>query len=168
MANATFRIWRTQPGGGGAPVDSQAVTPGTTVDLLAAWRIRDVEIPSRLVLAPMAGVSVQAFRRQGRRFGAGLVCSEMVSCAGLHHRNDRTLDYLRIARDERLPAPIVGESARRSAELFRHGSMHLRWYAPSASGLTHDPQTPHDRDELYIVISGRGYFERRGRTTPTA
>ena len=48
----------------------------------------------------MAGVSVQAFRRQGRRFGAGLVCSEMVSCAGLSHGNERTLGYLRIAADE--------------------------------------------------------------------
>jgi tRNA-dihydrouridine synthase B len=48
----------------------------------------------------MAGVSVQAFRRQGRRFGAGLVCSEMVSCAGIEHRNERTLGYLRVAADE--------------------------------------------------------------------
>src|SRR5207245_4085687 len=70
------------------------------VDLLSPWWIRDVEIPTRLVLAPMAGVSVQAFRRQGRRFGAGLVCSEMVSCAGLEHRNERTLGYLRVAADE--------------------------------------------------------------------
>src|SRR5437660_1205895 len=30
----------------------------------------------------MAGVSVQAFRRPGRRYGAGLVCSEMVRSAG--------------------------------------------------------------------------------------
>ena len=52
------------------------------VDLRSHWWIRDVEIPTRLVLAPMAGVSVQAFRRQGRRYGAGLVCSEMVCCAG--------------------------------------------------------------------------------------
>ena len=65
------------------------------VDLNESWRIGAVEIPSRLVLAPMAGVSVQAFRRQGRRFGAGLVCSEMVSCAGLSHKNERTLGYLR-------------------------------------------------------------------------
>jgi tRNA-dihydrouridine synthase B len=70
------------------------------VNLRESWWIRDVEIPSRLVLAPMAGVSVQAFRRQGRRYGAGLVCSEMVSCAGLEHRNERTLGYLRVARDE--------------------------------------------------------------------
>src|SRR3954470_9814592 len=69
-------------------------------DLRASWEIGAVTVPTRLVLAPMAGVSVQAFRRQGRRFGAGLVCSEMVSCAGLAHRNERTLGYLRIAADE--------------------------------------------------------------------
>ena len=88
--------------------------------LSSPWYIGDVEIPSRVVLAPMAGVSVQAFRRQGRRFGAGLVCSEMVSCAGIEHRNERTLGYLRVARDEHPLAiqifgsdPVVmGEAAR--------------------------------------------------------
>jgi nifR3 family TIM-barrel protein len=78
-------------------------------NLRESWSIGPVTIPSRLVLAPMAGVSVQAFRRQGRRFGAGLVCSEMVSCAGLHHRNERSLGYLRIAADERpLAVQIFG------------------------------------------------------------
>src|SRR6266487_5061414 len=70
------------------------------VELRQSWRIGPVEVPSRVVLAPMAGVSVQAFRRQGRRFGAGLVCSEMVSCAGLSHGNARTLGYLRISAEE--------------------------------------------------------------------
>ena len=70
------------------------------IDLRESWFIGPVEVPTRLVLAPMAGVSVQAFRRQGRRFGAGLVCSEMVSCAGIEHRNERTLGYLRVAQDE--------------------------------------------------------------------
>jgi tRNA-dihydrouridine synthase B len=74
--------------------------PSVQIDLQTTWRIGPVRIPTRVVLAPMAGVSVQAFRRQGRRFGAGLVCSEMVSCAGLHHRNERTLGYLKIAADE--------------------------------------------------------------------
>src|ERR1700750_1407480 len=90
------------------------------VNLRESWWIRDVEIPSRLVLAPMAGVSVHAFRRHGRRHGAGLVCSEMVSCAGLEHRNERTLGYLRVARDEHPLAiqifgsdpPVMGEAAR--------------------------------------------------------
>jgi tRNA-dihydrouridine synthase B len=70
------------------------------IDLRQPWQIGPVEVPTRLVLAPMAGVSVQAFRRQGRRFGAGLVCSEMVSCAGIEHRNEKTLGYLRVASDE--------------------------------------------------------------------
>ncbi len=69
-------------------------------DLRESWFIDRLRIPTRVVLAPMAGVSVQAFRRQGRRFGAGLVCSEMVSCAGIEHRNEKTLGYLRVAADE--------------------------------------------------------------------
>src|SRR5947207_3192913 len=86
-------------------------------NLRETWRIGPVQIPSRLVLAPMAGVSVQAFRRQGRRFGAGLVCSEMVSCAGLHHGNERTLGYLRIAADERpLAVQIFGSEPAVMAE----------------------------------------------------
>ncbi|MGZ4438978.1 MAG: tRNA dihydrouridine synthase DusB, partial [Gaiellaceae bacterium] len=90
------------------------------VDLLSPWWIRDVEIPTRLVLAPMAGVSVQAFRRLGRRFGAGLVCSEMVSCAGLQHGNERTLGYLRISSDERpLAVQIFGSEPAIMAEAAR-------------------------------------------------
>ena len=90
------------------------------VDLSSSWRIGPVEIPTRVVLAPMAGVSVQAFRRQGRRFGAGLVCSEMVSCAGLEHRNERTLGYLRIATDEHpLAVQIFGSNPVTMAEAAR-------------------------------------------------
>src|SRR5256885_1326972 len=90
------------------------------VDLRESWWIRDVEIPTRLVLAPMAGVSVQAFRRQGRRYGAGLVCSEMVSCAGLTHGNERTLGYLRIADDEHpLAVQIFGSEPGPMAEAPR-------------------------------------------------
>jgi tRNA-dihydrouridine synthase B len=90
------------------------------VNLHESWRIGDVEIPRRLVLAPMAGVSVQAFRRQGRRFGAGLVCSEMVSCAGLQHGNERTLGYLRIAADERpLAVQIFGSEPAVMSEAAR-------------------------------------------------
>src|SRR5204862_6770256 len=89
----------TYPGGRTSTPFPGTISRSVQVDLRSSWWIRDVEIPTRLVLAPMAGVSVQAFRRQGRRFGAGLVCSEMVSCAGLHHGNERTLGYLRIASD---------------------------------------------------------------------
>jgi tRNA-dihydrouridine synthase B len=90
------------------------------VNLRDSWWIGDVEVPSRVVLAPMAGVSVQAFRRQGRRFGAGLVCSEMVSCAGIEHRNERTLGYLRVGADEHpLAIQIFGSEPRAMAEAAR-------------------------------------------------
>ena len=90
------------------------------VDLRESWWIAGVEIPTRVVLAPMAGVSVQAFRRQGRRFGAGLVCSEMVSCAGIEHRNEKTLGYLRVAGDEHpLAIQIFGSEPRAMAEAAR-------------------------------------------------
>ena len=90
------------------------------LDLRQPWSIGPVEIPTRLVLAPMAGVSVQAFRRQGRRFGAGLVCSEMVSCAGIEHRNERTLGYLRVAADEHpLAIQLFGSEPGSMAEAAR-------------------------------------------------
>lgn len=90
------------------------------VDIRTPWRIGPVEIPTRLVLAPMAGVSVQAFRRQGRRFGAGLVCSEMVSCAGISHGNERTLGYLLVGADEHpLAVQIFGSEPRVMAEAAR-------------------------------------------------
>jgi nifR3 family TIM-barrel protein len=90
------------------------------VDLSESWAIGGVEIPSRLVLAPMAGVSVQAFRRQGRRYGAGLVCSEMVSVAGIQHRNERTLGYLRVASDEHpLAIQIFGSDPAAMGEAAR-------------------------------------------------
>ena len=90
------------------------------IDLREHWWIGGVEIPGRLVLAPMAGVSVQAFRRQGRRFGAGLVCSEMVSVAGVRHRNERTLGYLRVGADERpLAIQIFGSDPGAMAEAAR-------------------------------------------------
>ena len=90
------------------------------VNLRETWSIGGVEMPTRIVLAPMAGVSIQAFRRQGRRFGAGLVCSEMVSAAGIEHRNERTFGYLRVAADEHpLAIQIFGAEPRAMVDAAR-------------------------------------------------
>src|SRR4029077_19739977 len=95
-------------------------SPLMQAQLHESWWIRDVEIPTRVVLAPMAGVSVQAFRRQGRRHGAGLVCSEMVSCAGIEHRNERTPGYLLGPSDEHpLAIQIFGSEPAAMAEAAR-------------------------------------------------
>ncbi|HSG75169.1 MAG TPA: cupin domain-containing protein [Burkholderiales bacterium] len=45
---------------------------------------------------------------------------------------------------------------RRSAEILRNGSLEVRWYAPRGA----DPQTPHGRDEVYVVAAGRAAFVR--------
>ncbi|HEY6672449.1 MAG TPA: tRNA-dihydrouridine synthase, partial [Solirubrobacterales bacterium] len=65
--------------------------------LTSPFRIGDVEIANRVLLAPLAGIGNWFVRLQARRHGAGLAVSEMVSSFGLHHRNERTLrEMLRI------------------------------------------------------------------------
>lgn len=49
-----------------------------------------------------------------------------------------------------------------AANLFRHASMNLWWYAPRGR----DPQEPHEQDEIYFVESGSGRFLADGRRTP--
>ena len=54
-------------------------------------------LENRLVLAPLAGIGNWFVRLQARRFGAGLVVSEMVSSFGLAYGNERTVrEFLRI------------------------------------------------------------------------
>ena len=69
--------------------------------LTSPFRIGDVEISNRVLLAPLAGIGNWFVRLQARRHGAGLAVSEMVSSFGLHYRNERTLrDLLRLHPDE--------------------------------------------------------------------
>lgn len=42
----------------------------------------------------------------------------------------------------------------RFAQVLEHGSMEVEIYAPRGT----DPQTPHTRDEVYVVVSGNGTF----------
>ena len=51
---------------------------------------------------------------------------------------------------KRLPGP-QGE---RSVGLFEHGSVVVKLYAPHGT----DSQTPHSRDEIYVVARGSGEF----------
>jgi tRNA-dihydrouridine synthase B len=69
--------------------------------LTAPFRIGDVEIANRVLLAPLAGIGNWFVRLQARRHGAGMAVSEMVSSFGLHYRNERTLtELLRLHPDE--------------------------------------------------------------------
>lgn len=64
------------------------------------FKIGNVEIPNRVVLAPMAGVSNAAFRLTVKEFGAGLVCAEMISDKALLFKNEKTLKMLHIEENE--------------------------------------------------------------------
>jgi tRNA-dihydrouridine synthase B len=70
--------------------------------LTTPFRIGPVEVPNRVVLAPLAGIGNWFVRLQAKRYGAGLAVSEMVSSFGIHHRNEKTVgEMLRIHPDER-------------------------------------------------------------------
>ncbi len=58
------------------------------------WKIGDVTIPNRVVVAPMAGVTNSAFRIICKEFGAGLVVCEMISDRGIMYKNKKTLDMM--------------------------------------------------------------------------
>ncbi|HEX2741708.1 MAG TPA: cupin domain-containing protein [Rubrobacter sp.] len=49
---------------------------------------------------------------------------------------------------------LPGSGGERFAKVLEHGSMEVEIYAPRDS----DPQTPHTRDELYVVVGGSGEF----------
>lgn len=56
--------------------------------------IGNVPISKRLLLAPMAGYGDKAFREMCRDGGAGMSCTEMISCKGLIYKNQQTRDML--------------------------------------------------------------------------
>src|ERR687898_927130 len=73
----------------------------TPPQLTDPFRIGNVEIANRVLLAPLAGIGNWFVRLQARRHGAGLAVSEMVSSFGLHYGNERTLrELLRLHPDE--------------------------------------------------------------------
>ena len=51
-------------------------------------------------------------------------------------------------------ARLPGPAGERFVELFQHGTLSVELYAPRGS----DPQTPHTRDEVYVVVRGSGQF----------
>jgi mannose-6-phosphate isomerase-like protein (cupin superfamily) len=54
---------------------------------------------------------------------------------------------------------LPGPGGERFAKMLGHGGMEVEIYAPRGT----DPQTPHTRDELYVVVSGTGEFVNGSR-----
>lgn len=66
----------------------------------APLKIRDLTIDLPVVIAPLAGVSTRSFRKIARKFGAGLVCNEMVSDKAMHYGSSRTDRMLACDKDD--------------------------------------------------------------------
>ncbi len=71
---------------------------------------------------------------------------------------DKSLPLLSLPDALALPLP----KGRRSAEVLVDGDLEIRFYAPKG----HDPQPPHNRDEIYIVAVGRGKVRVGDRVDP--
>jgi len=66
-----------------------------------SWKIRDLVIENRIIVGPMAGISNEAFRVIAKKFGAGLIYSEMVSDKALVYKNKKTHEMTKVVSEER-------------------------------------------------------------------
>ena len=53
---------------------------------------------------------------------------------------------------------LVPTEERKSVEIFRHGTLQIKMYAPRGN----DDQTPHSRDEIYVVAQGTATYRHEG------
>ena len=65
------------------------------------WKIGNVEINNKVVLAPMAGISNSSFRRIAKEMGCGLIVAEMVSDKAICYGSKKTINMLYMTDFER-------------------------------------------------------------------
>ena len=88
-------------------------------------KIGNIEIPGKVALAPMAGVTDIAFRHICRRAGSALTCTEMVSAKALVYQDGKTRSLLAMMPDEHpacaqifgSDAVVMGEAAQLAREI---------------------------------------------------
>ena len=83
--------------------------------------IKNVELKSNAILAPMAGFTDMAFRKMCLDYGAGLVCTEMISAQALHYNNEKTIKLLQTLEGENPKAvQIFGHDPEIMAEAVKN------------------------------------------------
>jgi tRNA-dihydrouridine synthase B len=76
--------------------------------LRESWQLGTLEVPNRVLLAPLAGIGNWFVRLQAKRYGAGMAVSEMVSSHAIHYGNEKTCtEMLRIDERERPGGPVA-------------------------------------------------------------
>ena len=87
-------------------------------------RVGPVEIKDPVILAPMSGVTDMPFRRLVKRFGSGLVVSEMIASEAMIRATRRSMKMATNCADEHpmsvqlagCEAPVMAEAARLNAD----------------------------------------------------
>ena len=87
------------------------------------WTLGGVEIPNRVILAPLAGIGNWFVRLQAKRYGAGLAVSEMISSFAIHYGNRKTLDELLVVHPDEKPVAI--QLFGQDPEIMRSAAAHV-------------------------------------------
>ena len=129
------------------------------------WKIGNVEIKNRIVLAPMAGISNTSYRKIIKEMGAGLIYAEMVSDKAIMYANLKTFDLLKMSEEERpIAQQIFGSdidsfviAAKKIEEVMHPDIIDINMGCPvpkvairaqAGSALLKDP------DKIYDIVKG--------------
>lgn len=86
------------------------------------WKIGNVDIKNKIVLAPMAGISNSAYRTIAKEMGCGLIYAEMVSDKAISYGNEKTIDMLYMTDFER---PIAQQIFGSDVESFVKAAIYI-------------------------------------------
>lgn len=81
-------------------------------------KIGNVELQKNVFLAPMAGITDKPFRNICRKFGAGMVYSEMISAKGLYYRDKKTASLMDMEGESPCAIQIFGSEPEIIAEVI--------------------------------------------------
>jgi len=93
------------------------------------WKIGNIEINSKTVLAPMAGVSNPAFMRIATEMGVGLVYTELISAEAIVRNNKKTFEMLKGIETLKIPVGVqlfgsnavtIAKAAKIITELYKN------------------------------------------------
>ena len=107
--------------------------------LREGWKLGSLEVPNRVMLAPLAGIGNWFVRLQAKRYGAGMAVSEMVSTYAIHYRNRKTCEeMLRIDPREREGGPVAIQLFGEDPEMMRSRPPMWPPWGPTRSTSTWD------------------------------
>lgn len=90
-------------------------------------KIGNVSIEKTAALAPMAGMADTAYRLMAKKYGAAMVCSEMVSCKGLCYTDRKSAALLTVTEAER---PMAVQLFGSEPEFFSKAASIAQKYEP--------------------------------------